>query len=308
MAPRDEEPQADETVQIDKTRVSLLQQKGSDPSILASDCLVVIYSKEPAMLGKRFVLDKSPYAIGRGTGSDIVLTDDSVSRLHVRLEGHTGAWACVDGGSTNGTYVNDARVERADLRNGDRVKVGGTILKYLSGGDMETQYHEEIYKLTIVDGLTGAHVRRYLFESLDKEIARARRYARDLGLIMFDIDHFKRVNDTHGHVAGDYVLREIAAIVMKRIRRDQVFARYGGEEFSLVLPETNLAGVRALAESLRLLIEQTRFEFGGEQLRITVSFGVSCLEANHAGALDLVRDADAKLYEAKRAGRNRVVA
>jgi diguanylate cyclase (GGDEF)-like protein len=173
---------------------------------------------------------------------------------------------------------------------------------------VEAQYHEEIYRMTIIDGLTGAHVKRYLLEALEKEIIRARRHARDLSFMMFDIDHFKKINDYHGHLAGDFVLKELARIVQARIRRDEVFARYGGEEFAIILPETNLEGAKALSEGLREKVEQSRFVFQGEQIHVTISIGVAVLQEQDRTSMDLIKNADTKLYEAKRGGRNRVVA
>jgi diguanylate cyclase (GGDEF)-like protein len=162
--------------------------------------------------------------------------------------------------------------------------------------------------MTIIDGLTQAHVKRYLLEALEKEIIRARRHVRDLSFIMFDIDHFKKINDFHGHLAGDFVLKELAQMVQSRIRRDEVFARYGGEEFAIVLPETNLEGAKALADGLREKVEQSRFIFQSESIKVTISIGVSTLGEQDKTSLDLIRHADVKLYEAKRGGRNRVVA
>ena len=254
------------------------------------------------------MLDTTPIRIGRGTENHIVLDGDSVSRRHAHLEQRGPVWYGVDDGSTNGTYVNDEQIVGQQLlANGDRVKVGPTIFKYLSGQDVEAQYHEEIYRMTIIDGLTQAHVKRYLLESLEKEIVRARRHVRDLSFIMFDIDHFKKINDVHGHLAGDFVLKELARIVQGRIRRDEVFARYGGEEFALVLPETNIEGAKALADGLREKVEQSSFTFQNETIRVTISIGVSMLAEADKTATDLIRDADAKLYEAKRGGRNKVV-
>jgi diguanylate cyclase (GGDEF)-like protein len=295
----------------EKTRVTAIVQKplkaGEDEK--GNDCLVVIYTKEPTLLGKRFVLEVSPMRIGRGAENHIVLEGDSVSRRHAHLEQRGPAWLCVDDGSTNGSYVNDEQIMREQkLANGDRVKIGPTIFKYLTGQDVEAQYHEEIYKMTIIDGLTQAHVKRYLLESLEKEIMRARRHARDLCYLMFDIDHFKKINDIHGHLAGDFVLKEVARIVQARIRRDEVFARYGGEEFGIVLPETNLEGARALAEGLREKIEQSRFVFQNEQIRVTISIGVAALTDQDRSSMDLIKHADTKLYDAKRSGRNKVVA
>jgi two-component system, cell cycle response regulator len=292
----------------EKTRVTAIVQKplAGEGAPKGSDCLVVIYTKEPSLLGRRFLLDASPIRIGRGTENQIVLEGDSVSRRHAHFEQRSGAWWCVDDGSTNGSYVNDEQIMReARLANGDRIKIGPTIFKFLSGQDVESQYHEEIYRMTIIDGLTQVHVKRYLLEALDKEVMRARRHVRDLSFLMLDIDHFKKINDVHGHLAGDYVLKEVARLIQHRIRRDEVLARYGGEEFAIILPETNLEGARALAEGLRERIEQSRFVFQGEIIRVTISIGGALLEDDKVST-DLIGRADEKLYAAKRAGRNRV--
>jgi diguanylate cyclase (GGDEF)-like protein len=296
----------------EKTRVTAIVQKplGTGEGVpKGNDCLVVIYTKEPSLLGRRFVLDASPIRIGRGAENHIVLEGDSVSRRHAHFEERGESWWCVDDGSTNGSYVNDEQIMReARLGNGDRIKIGPTIFKFLSGQDVEAQYHEEIYRMTIIDGLTQVHVKRYLLESLDKELMRARRHARDLSFLMLDIDHFKKINALHGHLAGDYVLKEVARIIQQRIRRDEVLARYGGEEFAVILPETNLEGARALADGLREKIEESRFVFQNETIRVTISIGVAMLHDDDKTSLDLIKRADEKLYAAKRAGRNRVLA
>jgi two-component system cell cycle response regulator len=296
----------------EKTRVTAIVQKplgSGDGAPKGNDCLVVIYTKEPSLLGRRFVLDSSPIRIGRGAENHIVLEGDSVSRRHAHFEERSESWWCVDDGSTNGSYVNDEQIMReARLGNGDRIKIGPTIFKFLSGQDVEAQYHEEIYRMTIIDGLTQVHVKRYLLEALDKELMRARRHLRELSFLMLDIDHFKKINDLHGHLAGDYVLKEVARIIQQRIRRDEVLARYGGEEFAVILPETNLEGARALADGLREKIEESRYVFQNETIRVTISIGVAMLSDDDKTSLDLIKRADEKLYAAKRAGRNRVVA
>jgi len=290
----------------EKTRVTQVVQAPPPDQPAGNDCVVVIYASEPGLLGKRYVLEKSPLRIGRGGDNHIVLEGDSVSRRHAHFERRAGAWFIVDDGSTNGTFLNEEQVKGdATLTNGDRVKVGPSILKYLSGLDAEAKYHEEIYRMTIVDGLTQIHNKRYLFEALDKELIRARRYDRQLSLLIFDIDSFKNINDQYGHLAGDHVLRELARIVQERIRRDEVFARYGGEEFVIVLPETPLAGGVALAENLRGRVETHTFSFQGERIPVTISVGCAML-AEEKTAAELIQRADDKLYEAKRAGRNRV--
>ena len=154
---------------------------------------------------------------------------------------------------------------------------------------------------------TQVQRRRYLLESLDKELMRARRHTRDLSFLMLDIDYFKAINDRHGHLAGDYVLKEVARLIQQRIRRDEVLARYGGEEFAIILPETTREGARALAEGLRERIEQSRFTFQNEVIRVTISIGVAMLHEGDRASMDLIKRADEKLYEAKHDGRNRVV-
>ena len=290
----------------EKTRVTQVVQAPPPEQGTGNDCVVVIYAAEPGLLGKRYVLEKAPVRIGRGGDNQIVLEGDSVSRRHCHFDRRQGVWHIVDDGSTNGTFLNEEQVKGSgQLNNGDRVKVGPTILKYLSGLDAEAKYHEEIYRMTIVDGLTQIHNKRYLFEALDKELIRARRYDRQLSLLIFDIDYFKNINDQYGHLAGDHVLRELARIVQERIRRDEVFARYGGEEFVIVLPETPLAGGVALAENLRGRVETHPFSFQGERIPVTISVGCAMLSEEKTAA-DLIQRSDDKLYEAKRGGRNRV--
>jgi len=271
-----------------------------------NDCVVVIYTKEPTLLGKRFVLEQNTMRIGRGTDNHIVLDGDSVSRRHAHFERRNEAWYAVDDGSTNGTYVNERQIpEGVQLQNNDRIQVGPTIFKYLTGADAEAKYYEEIYRMTIVDGLTQIHNKRYLFEALERELIRARRHSRALSLVMFDIDFFKRINDQCGHLAGDYVLRDLAEVVQDRIRRDEVFARYGGEEFAIMMPETELLGAVTLSETLREKVAEHKFSFQGEQISVTISMGCATIEADDT-ATGLIARADEKLYEAKRGGHNRV--
>lgn len=287
-----------------KTRVTPLEELklGAKSGM---DCLVVIYSGDSRQFGKRYVLERDVLTVGRGQENVVVLDNDSVSRRHCRIERRASSWHVVDLDSTNGTYVNDELVKEYQLRRGDQVKIGDTIVKYLSGSDVEAQYHETIYRMTIVDGLTGVHNKRFLLEALDKEIPRGRRHGRPLSVVMFDIDHFKKINDTYGHLAGDYVLKELAQLVKSRLRPDDIFARYGGEEFAALLPETPVDGAGAIGEDLRRRIEERRFVFEGEVIPVTMSLGAAELTGEMDGT-GLIKHADEKLYEAKHAGRNRV--
>ena len=287
-----------------KTRVTPLDELNM-PVQRGHDCLVVIYSSDPRQFGKRHVLGDEPVLLGRGSENTIVLENDSVSRRHCRIEKRGKQWHVVDLDSTNGSYVNDELCKDMQLRRGDQIKVGDSILKFLSGSDVEAQYHETIYRMTIVDGLTGVNNKRYLMESMEREIPRARRHERPLSLLMFDIDHFKGINDNFGHLAGDYVLKELANVVKSRLRPDDILGRYGGEEFGVILPETGLDGAVAIGEELRKLVENHVFEFEGERMSVTVSSGAAQLQDGW-DVMKFVKAADEKLYEAKRSGRNRV--
>lgn len=287
-----------------KTRVTPLEELRL-PQRQGQDCLVIIYSSDPRLFGKRHLLGPDPMLLGRGSDNTIVLENDSVSRRHCRIEKRGRSYSVVDLNSTNGTYVNDELISDYQLRRGDQLKVGDSIFKFLSGSDMEAQYHETIYNMTIVDGLTGVNNKRYLMETLEREIPRARRHLRPLSLIMFDIDHFKKINDTFGHLAGDYVLKELAQLVKSRIRPDDVLGRYGGEEFALALPETDAQGAFAIAEELRRMIEGHRFVFEQENIQVTVSMGVALLADGWDVTL-FIKQADERLYAAKREGRNTV--
>jgi diguanylate cyclase (GGDEF)-like protein len=156
------------------------------------------------------------------------------------------------------------------------------------------------------DALTGVFNRRCFEERLSEEYYRTRRYGAPLSLVMLDIDHFKRVNDVHGHLAGDEVLRVIAARISEAVRMSDVFARYGGEEFGLILPQTEMPGALAVAEKLRELVAVAPVPYKDARLDITISCGVAQAAAEHATYEELIRLADAALYRAKQAGRNRV--
>ncbi len=288
-----------------KTRVTPLEELKL-PRKAGLDCMVVIYSSDARELGKRYILGPDPVLLGRGSENTIVLENDTISRSHCKIEKRRGGYYVSDLNSTNGTYVNDEPVDDYQLRRGDQVKVGDTIFKFLSGSDMEAQYHETIYRMTIVDGLTGVNNKRFLIEALEREIPRARRHERPLSLVMFDIDHFKQINDTFGHLAGDYVLKEMAQLIKSRLRSDaDVLGRYGGEEFAVVLPETDLRGGAHIAEQMRALVADHPFRFEGEQIHVSVSLGVAQL-ADGWEVANFIKHADERLYAAKREGRNRV--
>jgi len=266
-------------------------------------CLVVIYGDE---LGKKYNLNASSLLIGRSSKCDIQIDQESTSRNHSKIVNTGKSILIRDLGSTNGTYVNDEPIEEHVLRDGDFIKIGRTIFKFLTGGNIENAYHEEIYRLTTVDGLTQISNKRHFMETLEREIARGQRYQRPLSLVMFDIDHFKIINDTYGHLAGDYVLNQLATAVKQRIRREDVFARYGGEEFAIVLPEIEVPTALLFAEKVRQLVQQHDFRFEKTRIDVTISVGVAGTEQKDVEPEALIKRADEQLYAAKSAGRNRV--
>ena len=264
-------------------------------------CLVVIYGLE---LGRKYNLESPNVLIGRSSKADVQIDQESVSRNHAKIINTGKSMILRDLGSTNGTYVNDQLIDEYVLRDGDFMKIGRTIFKFLSGGNVENAYHEEIYRLTTIDGLTQIHNRRYFLEQLEREVSRSRRYRRDLSLLLLDIDRFQSINDSYGHLAGDYVLTQLATVVKGKIRREDIFARYGGEEFAIVLPEIDGPNAVALAEKLRKLIEKAPFKFEDTKIQVTVSIGITSLGQDECDASELVKRADDKLYEAKESGRN----
>src|SRR5437899_6416060 len=244
-------------------------------------CVVHIYPTGPGM-GTRYPLTDVPMVLGRGNDCDIRINDHSVSRRHARIQPGADGYYAVDLQSTNGTFVNDVPASMQKLKDGDYLRVGNCIYRFLAGGNVETEYHEEIYRLTIIDALTESHNKRYLMEFLDRELARSARYQRPLSLILFDIDLFKSINDEHGHLGGDFTLRELAACVKAVIRKEELFARYGGEEFAVVLPETTPEGAHRVGERIRSLVANHPFQYEGKAYRVTISLGIATTSGDAA--------------------------
>ncbi len=286
-----------------KTVVTAISRITERP-VAKEACLVVIYGLD---LGRRFTLESPSLVVGRSSKADIQIDQESVSRNHCKIINTGTAVLLRDLGSTNGTYVNDELVDEYILRDGDLIKIGRCIFKFLTGNNIESAYHEEIYRLTTIDGLTQIFNKRYFLETLEREMGRAQRYRRDLSLIMFDIDHFKRINDTYGHLAGDYVLKHLALVLKGRIRREDILARYGGEEFAIILPEIDNYNTIQTGEKIRRIIERAAFRFEDADIPVTISVGVASLTPDVHDIDTFIRVADDFLYQAKNSGRNRVV-
>lgn len=288
----------------EETRVTKVNTLSARIVAPTESCLVAIYGPN---LGKRYPLTMDEATIGREPKNEVVVDMDNVSRRHARVAMREGKAFVADLGSTNGTYLNDQEVlNETPLRSGDLIKVGGSIFKFLYGGNVELLYYEEIYRMAIVDGLTQLNNKRYFLEFIEREMARCSRYQRSLSLMMFDIDHFKRINDGSGHLAGDYVLRELGLLVRAKVRKEECVARYGGEEFAIVMPETNAVRARQFAEKLRAMVADHEFTFENARIPVTVSVGVAEMTSEMTEPPQFIKAADQLLYKAKREGRNRV--
>jgi diguanylate cyclase (GGDEF)-like protein len=262
-----------------------------------------------ASVGEMYKIDTEKTVIGRGQKANIRLLDDGISREHAQLVVQKDRIVLQDLGSTNGTYCNGLKVEGSkELVDGDKILVGSTtILKFTYHDNLDEIFQKQMYESALRDGLTKAFNKKYFTDRLESEFTFATRHVAPLTLVLFDIDHFKKVNDTHGHQAGDLVLSEISTLLTGALRAEDVFARYGGEEFAVICRGSDVAQGQIVAERMRRAVEMHKFVFEGTPIPITISVGVSGLP-NPAckDAAELVNLADQALYKSKHAGRNRV--
>lgn len=282
------------------------QDSGEFEAVDRECCLVQIYPAD--IIDGMIPMEQDTIVVGRVPQCDLQIEDSSVSRRHAEFRRVNDSYDLCDLGSTNGTFVNGESIKNHELRSGDCIKFGSYLFKYLSAGSIETIYHETVYSTMTIDALTGAFNKSYLLDNLQREIARCHRKGHDLAVVMSDIDKFKSVNDTHGHLVGDEVLKEFGQRLLEISREDDLFARYGGEEFSLVLAESDEDEAMQMAERCREAIAAKPFDTSIGPLSITSSFGVAMMPSDVAvSPTDMIGEADERLYLAKRWGRNQVV-
>lgn len=287
------------------TDADTLLSKDASPSAAHGDaCLVVIRG---ARLGTRLPLDNAQVTIGRDSSCDFQISERNVSRAHCRITRHSERYWLEDLDSTNRTMLNGVAVDQAPLADGDQVRVGSTVLKFIGPGNIEADYHLELHENAVRDALTGLYNRRQLIGVLEHEIRKRRgRNDQPLALALLDIDHFKQINDELGHLGGDSALKQLTAILSDHVRPRNVLARIGGEEFALLMPDTSIEDARRQLEQIRDAVADYSFEIEGKQRSMTVSVGVVPWSPQMAGTSDLLRAADGFLYRAKSQGRNRV--
>lgn len=269
---------------------------------------LVVIVLSGGQVGQRFVLRQSHARVGRDASSEIHLDDEGVSRDHAVIEHADGMCVIRDAGSTNGVFVNGERIEKGRLEPGDRIGVGAdTILELRLEDDLDAEFEQRIFSAALYDGLTGAFNRAALDRELESEVARAKRHDLPLALLMFDLDHFKEVNDTHGHSVGDAVLKEFVQRLQAITRSEDYLARFGGEEFMMICTNTTMTEAKTLAERALAMVTSAPFKTDGLALPITVSIGVAqFLELDEATPRTLIEAVDAALYRAKDGGRARV--
>lgn len=260
------------------------------------------------LVGKLHALQDGETVLGRSDEATIKINDGRISRRHVLLKVGDNGTVISDLDSTNGTYVNGNKVQSHTLQDGDKIQISSTtIFKFAYQDNIENIFHKELYKMAVIDPLTGAFNKRYFLDRLREEFSHARRSGQPLSLMMLDLDHFKQINDTHGHLVGDATLQHFAKLVQQRVRTSDIFARFGGEEFTAILRNSDAIGAFTLAERIRIAVQNTPSVVNGQTLPMTVSIGVATLgdEPDLKEPQDLIEVADGYLYQSKRQGRNR---
>jgi len=283
-----------------------IQRKLADTTDARRACLTILTG---SLSGQLFKVKKGTLTIGRSPHVELRLEDDGISRNHARIRSETGRAWVEDLGSRNGTFVNGDRISVVvELKDGDKIQVGrGTVLRFGFQDALDESFHENLLSSALRDGLTKLFNKRYLMDRLDSELKFAQRHETSISLLMLDIDHFKKVNDTHGHLAGDAVLANLAQVLSRAVRNEDVVARFGGEEFAIILRAIGIDSAAHMAERVRKLVEVTQASFNGVQLKTTISIGVACFPKLPATTPEeLVEAADRALYQAKHDGRNRV--
>lgn len=264
-------------------------------------------------------LDREEVVLGRALEADVRINDSKVSRRHAKIktefdeDTQDTEYILTDLGSRNGTFVNGQKVTRHSLQNGDKITVGEYILRFDLLDEIDREYQRQIHRLISHDDLTGLLSSRSFFSELRRESARATAEDRPFCVLMMDLDHFKRVNDTYGHLTGSKTLEEIGTVIINAVRSGDAAARFGGEEFAAFLLDAEIPQAIVAAERIRSEVEDKEFTVirqskPAESHHVTISIGVASFPEDSSDPIELVEMADSALYRAKREGRNRVCA
>lgn len=261
-------------------------------------------------VGAVYRLSKDEVSLGRGRKCEIALSDTNISRYHAKLTMVGDDEVLLqDLKSTNGTFVGEKRVTSIVLHDGDRFQLGGTtLLKFSVSDEVEETFQRQLYESSVRDGLTGLNNRKHFDERFEAEFRFAERHGSLLTLILVDVDHFKKVNDTYGHPAGDAALRALAGSLKNNTRTEDVVARYGGEEFAVIARGIDAEQSVMFASRLRALIKSLPIDVGGQTIKLTISAGVATfIKEVFPDKASYIAATDRALYAAKQQGRDRVV-
>ena len=259
-------------------------------------------------IGRIFKIEETKVTFGRDSTCTFPIEDDQVSREHAEAKHESRGIVLYDLKSTNGTFVNGRKIHRRLLKNGDRIQIGSDmIFKFILQDELESQLSEDLYNFANRDHLTQIYNKKHFIDRLATDFSFAQRHKDNLSVILLDIDFFKRINDTYGHLAGDSLLKEITQRLSKQLRSEDILARFGGEEFVLLLRSTDRDKALLVADKMRKVIESNPFLIGDQEETITISLGVvSFTGDNLKSAGEMLLRADKQLYQAKRKGRNRI--
>lgn len=259
-----------------------------------------------ADMGKRVVLERS-VLVGRDPSCDLPLTDTMISWHHARIEDRGDSWTLFDLESTNGTTVNGERAAEFELKPNDRILFANTAVSFELQDALKEAYNENVERLLNIDDLSGLLVRRKFDSELRIAVEQARLEGTPLALLVMDMDGIKRINDTHGHLFGAYVIGEAGHRIGAIIKNRGIGCRFGGDEYLAALPGLDTAGGLAIAEEILRDINEHEFVREGVELRPGISIGVAGFPEDASDAVSLFQRADEALYRAKQAGKNRVM-
>lgn len=288
----------------DRNDDNTIRESGHAP-ILASTytpqkpCLTVLHGGPVGMVYT--LLAGTETLIGRGDEADVRIEEQRVSRKHAVIKvSQDGQTIIEDQGSSNGTFVNGVQVHRQELKDGDRIQVGSScIIKFSYQDDLEYELQQELAS-GIKDALTGLYTKKYLLDRLDTEFAHARRHNEQLGLLIFDIDHFKKIGRRYGQAAGDFSVKEVTHVVSQILRAGDVFVRYDGERFAVLARDIGDEGAVLLAQRMRGVVQNHQFEFNGTQIPVSVSIGIATLSDKVKKAAKLIKIAENWLRKTKK--------
>lgn len=294
-----QEPPSDQTV---VTQLEKIESSGEKHAY-------ILFLSGP-LVGKLHQLNEGETILGRAQDSTIAVEDNRISRHHIAIILQNGETVLKDLGSTNGTFVNGKRIQSTILKDGDKIQLSSTtVFKFAYQDKQENIFHKELYKMAVIDTVTSIFNKRYFVDRLKEEFSHSKRANLPLSLLMMDIDHFKKINDTHGHLAGDFALAHLAATIKPMLRQEDIFARYGGEEFVIILRGADAKGAFQLAERIRTTVEKSAVQFEALTIPMTISLGVATLgHSDFKTPEEFIAAADHYLYESKEGGRNRTSA